>query len=52
MEHILKMVSDNEGFGQIFITDTNRSHIDTILSDLSGDPRLFEVSEGVITPAG
>ncbi|MBD5268730.1 MAG: DNA replication and repair protein RecF [Bacteroides sp.] len=52
VEHILKMVSDNEGFGQIFITDTNRSHIDTILSDLSGDPRLFEVSEGVITPAG
>ena len=50
VEHILRMVTDNAGFGQIFITDTNRSHIDKILSNLNGDPRLFEVSDGVITP--
>ncbi len=49
VEHILRMVSHNTGFGQIFITDTNRSHIDSILSGLEGKPYLFEVSEGKIS---
>ena len=50
VEHILRMVSDENGsFGQIFITDTNRQHIDSILSHLSGDPRLFEVTNGEFT---
>lgn len=44
--HILKLVSENDSFGQIFITDTNRSHIDSLLSDLSGNPKLFEVTHG------
>lgn len=47
VEHILRLVSENSGFGQIFITDTNRGHIDSLLADLAGEPRLFEVSEGV-----
>ena len=46
VEHILHMVSTGDDFGQIFITDTNRGHIDSILADLEGTPRLFEVSEG------
>lgn len=50
VEHILRMVSTNDTFGQIFITDTNRSHIDSILSGLEGTPRLFEVNEGVFIP--
>lgn len=46
VEHILEMVSNSGNFGQIFITDTNREHIDSILSRLHGNPRLFEVSDG------
>ena len=46
VEHILEIVSTRSGFGQIFITDTNRGHIDAILSRLGGQPRLFEVKSG------
>ncbi|MDE5902994.1 MAG: DNA replication and repair protein RecF [Muribaculaceae bacterium] len=49
VEHILKMVSSGENFGQIFITDTNRSHIDSILTGLEGDTKLFEVTDGAFT---
>lgn len=52
VKHILKMVGGNEGFGQIFITDTNLCHIDSIISEISGlkdPPRLFEVSDGTFT---
>lgn len=43
---IMEMVSSGEGFGQIFITDTNREHLDEILSSIHGESRLFAVSEG------
>ncbi|MDE6811703.1 MAG: DNA replication and repair protein RecF, partial [Muribaculaceae bacterium] len=46
VENILEMVSNSDNFGQIFITDTNRDHIDSILRRLSGEPRLFEVNDG------
>lgn len=46
VEHILRMVSRNEIFGQIFITDTNRAHIDSIIGNLPGNPQLFNVSNG------
>ena len=46
---IMKMVSCPESFGQIFITDTNREHLDEILRHLDGSPRLFEVSNGTFT---
>lgn len=49
VEHILKMVSSGDNFGQIFITDTNRSHIDSILTGLEGDTKLFEVTDGAFT---
>lgn len=49
MEHILKMVSSGDNFGQIFITDTNRSHIDSILTGLEGETKLFEVTDGSFT---
>ncbi len=45
VEQIVKMVS-GEGFGQIFITDTNRDHLDRILSCVPGEHRLFHVSQG------
>ena len=45
MEQIVKLVS-GERFGQIFITDVNRDHIDTILDCTEGGYKLFEVATG------
>ena len=47
VEQIIRLVG-TEDFGQIFITDTNRSHIDKILSESGADYRLFEVERGKI----
>lgn len=49
VEHIMRMVSEDESFGQIFITDTNRQHIDSILSGLDGTPSLFEADHGAFS---
>lgn len=45
---IMDMVSRDEtkGFGQIFITDTNREHLDDILHSIGGDKKLIEVTDG------
>ena len=45
---IVDYVSRND-FGQIFITDTNREHLDSILQQTLRDYRLFNVSHGNIT---
>lgn len=45
VEHIIGMVSGGT-FGQIFITDTNRDHLDEILSHSGKDYRLFQVENG------
>ena len=42
---IVRLVG-GEHFGQIFITDTNRSHLDRILASLEGDNRIFLVEKG------
>lgn len=47
VEQIVKLVSGS-GFGQIFITDTNRDHLDQILSSVSFDYKLFNVAGGEI----
>jgi DNA replication and repair protein RecF len=47
VEQIIQLVA-SEQFGQIFITDTNRDHIDQILSKGSFDYKLYEVSNGEI----
>lgn len=48
VEQIIKIVSGGE-FGQIFITDTNRSNLDALLERASGsDFRIFEVSDGKV----
>ena len=47
MEQIVKLVS-GDGFGQIFITDTNREHLDRILDSVSYDYKLFDVKGGEI----
>ena len=47
VEKIVQLVS-GEGFGQIFITDTNRDHLDQILERGHFDYRLFHVNDGDI----
>ena len=46
VEAIVAAVSDTDAFGQIFITDTNRKHIDSIIRTTAGSYRLFGVEEG------
>lgn len=48
VENIIKMVSE-KSFGQIFITDTNREHLDKILQNGSSDYKIFSVDNGNIT---
>ncbi len=50
VEAIMRLVSGPE-FGQIFITDTNRTHLDEIMSHSAGSYRLWNVSNGIFTPA-
>jgi DNA replication and repair protein RecF len=45
VENIIKIVS-GKNFGQIFITDTNREHLDKILSKGHFDYKLFNVEGG------
>lgn len=47
VERIIELVS-SENYGQIFITDTNREHLDRILAQGSGDYRIFHVEGGRI----
>ena len=47
VERIIALVA-GDGFGQIFITDVNREHIDGILEQINGAYRLFEVENGCV----
>lgn len=49
VEQIVKLVAGDR-FGQIFITDTNREHLDRILPKAGSDYRLFEVEQGRVSP--
>lgn len=42
VKHIISLVAQNN-FGQIFITDTNASRLQGILSELSKEHRIFEI---------
>ncbi len=48
VEQIVKLVLDKD-FGQIFITDTNREHLDEILSQTRSNYHLYEVEKGIVT---
>ena len=48
VEQIVKLVASNQ-FGHIFITDTNREHIDQILRHGDFDYKLYDVKDGVIS---
>ena len=50
--NIIACVADNGAFGQIFITDTNRRHLDEIVAEIGNsgaDSRLWSVSNGNFT---
>jgi DNA replication and repair protein RecF len=47
VEQIVRLVS-GDSFGQIFITDTNRDHLDQILRTTALDYRIFHVKAGEI----
>ena len=47
VESIVQLVS-GDNFGQIFITDTNRDHLDKILSKSNGEYKIFTVEGGDI----
>lgn len=48
VEQIVNLVS-GDGFGQIFITDTNRDHLGQILQNSPFDYKIFLVNDGEIT---
>ena len=48
VEQIVHIVS-GDTFGQIFITDVNRGHLDRILAAATGDYKLYTVSDGTVT---
>ncbi len=50
VEQIVKLVS-GESFGQIFITDTNREHLDGIIKSMNTDSKIFNVVSGEILEA-
>ncbi|MBO7254833.1 MAG: DNA replication/repair protein RecF [Paludibacteraceae bacterium] len=45
VERIIQLVSGNR-FGQIFITDTNREHLDEMLSKINYENKIFKVENG------
>jgi DNA replication and repair protein RecF len=47
VEQIVKVVA-GEQFGQIFLTDTNREHLDSIIRKMDADYRIFQVDSGNI----
>lgn len=49
VERIIHVVSA-EISGQIFITDTNRKHLDEILAHIGGDMAMWNVDSGRFTP--
>ncbi len=48
VERIMALVTGSH-FGQIFITDTNRKHLDDIMARTGGDYRLWSVADGAFT---
>jgi DNA replication and repair protein RecF len=47
VEQIIQLVAQ-PGFGQIFITDTNRKYLDEILASMPYHYKLFQVNKGII----
>lgn len=51
VEQIVRLVS-GDAFGQIFLTDTNRDHLDSILRTCEAPYRIFTVENGEVVSDG
>ena len=51
VERLITLVSDSK-FGQIFISDSNKVRLETILAGINKDYKLFEVESGVVKETG
>lgn len=49
VERIMEIVTSGDDFGQIFITDTNRKHLDEIMSRTGSDFSMWSVDNGTFT---
>jgi DNA replication and repair protein RecF len=49
VHQIIRLVSENS-FGQVFITDTQRSRIEKLFEEVNIDHRIFEIREGKVLP--
>ncbi len=49
VERLINIVSESR-FGQIFITDTNREHLDSLVAGAAAGPRTWLVADGTFTP--
>ena len=47
VENIISLVSKSD-FGQIFITDTNRTHLNEIVAKIGGEFNMYNVKDGAI----
>lgn len=47
VEQIVKLVA-GDSFGQIFITDTNREHLDKILLEMNQEYKIFNIDKGLV----
>jgi DNA replication and repair protein RecF len=47
VSRIVNLVA-TEDYGQIFITDTNRDHLDQLLQHADFDHKLFHVADGEV----
>ena len=50
VENIMREVTSSSTFGQIFITDTNRKHLDDIVAGIEGPSALINVADGEFSP--
>ena len=49
VERIMRIVA-TDTFGQIFVTDTNRRHLDEIIALTGGSDAIWSVVDGCFTP--
>lgn len=49
VERIMTLVTSDDEFGQIFITDTNRKHLDDIMARTGGQYSMWSVENGIFT---
>ena len=48
VKRIIELVASDK-FGQIFITDTNREHLNEIIAQITATSKLFQVEQGVVS---